>query len=166
MYEHPTIASLSRYVYELASGIRSGDPSSKAVDMRSMAEKYSQDFPVHQAITTAKSNGDVVLVTGTTGGLGCYILSQLVSSTDVIRIFALNRKSRDAKSLYDRQKDALIDRGLDPDILKSEKVVLLEGDTSSIGFGVSDQGFLEVSPFSSFVRVYYLRVEFSRCNNL
>lgn len=154
VYEHPTISRLSRYVYGLASGTGSGDLSSKSSDMRYLVEKYSQDFPLHQATNGAKSIGDVVLVTGTTGGLGCYILSRLVSSANVTRVYALNRASSDGKSLYDRQKSALIDRGLDPAILEAKKTVLLECDTASTGFGLPSTVFYQVS-FSSFWRIRF-----------
>ncbi|CCL98028.1 uncharacterized protein FIBRA_00021 [Fibroporia radiculosa] len=106
-----------------------------------MAFRYCRHFPPRRtttggAIRHSEDNGDVVLVTGTTGNLGCYLLDALVSSSEVRLVYALNRASRDGASLLNRQKEALRHRGLDPQIPHSPKVILLEGSLTDPTWGL------------------------------
>lgn len=91
-----------------------------------------------------EGGGDVVLVTGTTGNLGCYLLDALVSSGEVRLVYGLNRASRDGVSLVERQKEALRHRGLDARILQSPKVVLLEGSLTDPAWGLSAEMYEQV----------------------
>ncbi|KAJ7229429.1 hypothetical protein B0H12DRAFT_1147826 [Mycena haematopus] len=139
VYEHPSIAGLGAYIFSLVSGKeQEGSSVSKEAKMHEMVAKYTHEFPTHVGNTDSPlSNAKVVIVTGTTGELGSYILSQLVNDSNVRRVYALNRGSQHAQSLRERQALALIDRGLDPNLLDSEKVVLLEADLSLAQFNLA-----------------------------
>lgn len=89
--------------------------------------------------------GLVVLLTGSTGCLGSSILAELFACPDVRRVYALNRPSAFGRTLQDRQRRALIARGLDGALASSNKVVLLEGDISSPMMGLSGQYYAEVN---------------------
>lgn len=146
IYEYPTISKLASFVLTLASGTVNGttvDPATIVQGMRAMVAKYSKDFPVHKG--GVKSTGKVVLLTGTTGGLGCYGLQALVADPTVSRVYAFNRPARSGESLRERQRATLVDRGLDPSFLESKKLVLLEGDLSAPAFGLSRDVYQEVS---------------------
>lgn len=125
-------------------------PLSPVDMMRAMAAKYSTEFPIHigetviHGSTAARLGRDVVLVTGTTGSLGCHLLETLVSAQDVGRIYALNRAAKDNMPLRERQALGLIERGIDTRILDSSKVVLLEGDLTKPDWGLHTETFLEV----------------------
>ena len=108
-----------------------------------LVEKYTQDFPIHKPAGVVTHHGDVVLVTGTTGAIGSNTLAELYGSPNVTRIVVLARKS--AVPVYVRQKKALEDRGLDPAIIDSSKINLLEGDPTLPGFGLEDDILLELS---------------------
>lgn len=129
-------------------------PLSPVDMMRAMAAKYSTEFPIHigetviHGSTAARLGRDVVLVTGTTGSLGCHLLETLVSAQDVGRIYALNRAAKDNMPLRERQALGLIERGIDTRILDSSKVVLLEGDLTKPDWGLHTETFLEVSAFA------------------
>lgn len=129
-------------------------PLSPVDMMRAMAAKYSTDFPIHigetviHGSTASRLGRDVVLVTGTTGSLGCHLLETLVSAQDVGRIYALNRAAKDNMPLRERQALGLIERGIDTKILDSSKVVLLEGDLTKPDWGLHTETFLEVSTFA------------------
>ena len=116
-----------------------------------MAEKYSTDFPVQRDVGPTKSNGfsecggDVVLVTGTTGALGCYLLAELVENSAISRVYAVNRPALSKNTLRERQEKSLIERGLDADaILDSDKVKLLEADLCVPNFGLGEDQYKEV----------------------
>jgi len=104
-----------------------------------MVQKFTEELPAHASRTHPDASGSVVLVTGTTGALGCHMLAQLVADPATSRIFALNRaRRRSQMTLVERQKLALLDRGLDPDvILSSDKVCLLEVDLTLNEFGLA-----------------------------
>lgn len=112
--------------------------------MKAMVAKYSSDFPVHPAQGGGHSDRVVVLLTGSTGGLGCYLLSRLASDASVARIFAFNRPARDRRSLRERQKLALINCGIDPGLLYEKKIVLLEGDLTASKFALPNDVYDEV----------------------
>jgi len=77
-----------------------------------------------------------VLITGTTGSLGCHLLHQLIESTTVVRVIALNRRSSNF-SLSHRQELALENEGLPRDDARSSKVVLVDYDANSQDLGLS-----------------------------
>ena len=107
-----------------------------------LVEKYSADFPVHVP-RRAAPNREVVLVTGTTGGLGASLLAVLVQAPEVTRVYALNRKG--SGSVYERQKAVLDERGFDSlTILSSPKVVLLESKADEVNLGLSSEVYEEV----------------------
>lgn len=154
VYHHPSISRLASYIHSVAStGDVTGDALPEANDpvqaMLRLAERYSQDFPTHKpSSSTSPSNAlDVVLVTGTTGGLGASLLSTLVRSEQVAKVYALNRKPRNGKSLVDRQKDVLVERGIDTGLLNSPKVVLLEADLVDDYLGLSKELHDEVGAY-------------------
>lgn len=148
VYDNPSITTLSNFILMLASGSsENGVTGAKTDAMEAMVAKYTSAFPVRQS-QSSQGGGHpdqvVVLLTGSTGGLGCYLLSCLVSDASVARIFALNRPARDKTGLQERQQSALIDHGLDPAILGEKKVALLEGDLTAPNFALLNDVYDEV----------------------
>lgn len=150
VYEHPTIHSLASYISELAQSDPATALSSEAVaegkvkEMYAMVEKYSSSFPTQVSIAGyANPEKAVVLLTGSTGGLGCPLLAKLVQSEDVERVYALNRKS--AKGILARQTAAFEELALDVSVLSSPKLRLLEADLTIKTLGLPQSVFEEVS---------------------
>ncbi|KAJ7279728.1 acetyl-CoA synthetase-like protein [Mycena rebaudengoi] len=119
VYTLPTQAALAGYlraalVSEAGLGIEDADMQSGIVDT---VDAYTVDFPTHQPVNTAgEVEGDIYAVTGTTGSLGSFLVSLLLSKPEVRKIYLLNRKS-DTKSIKERHKSAFCDRGLDYELL-------------------------------------------------
>ncbi|KZO93857.1 acetyl-CoA synthetase-like protein [Calocera viscosa TUFC12733] len=111
-------------------------------DMQAMVEKYTQDFPVHKPGQRATA-GEVVLLTGSTGTLGTYLLEQLLLDDRVERVYAVNRIS-DKYNLLARQQEAFVDRGVNAKLLDSPKLRLLETDLTSENLGFSNELFEEI----------------------
>jgi hypothetical protein len=150
VYANPSVASLAAQllvIVEATSGAGGDEDAPKIKELAAMISEFSVDFPKHRpSMSPRPSSGEVVLLTGSTGGLGTQLLSHLVSLPDVSRIYALNRPSGDGlKSLRDRQVEALIERGLDVGIIDSPKVTLVEGDTAANGLGLDPTLLGEVS---------------------
>ncbi|TFK38857.1 hypothetical protein BDQ12DRAFT_629926 [Crucibulum laeve] len=144
VYDHPSVTGLSHFLSSLVSGKKlvNGSEYNKEEAMHAMSEKYSNSFPIHKpshsSAAGTHNEGGTVLVTGTTGALGSYLLAKLVEDPKVSRVYALNRVRRQGQMpLSDTQKVSLIDRGVDPVVvLNSPKVQLLEADFTQIGFGL------------------------------
>ena len=146
VYDHASISRLSAFITNLL-GVGSIDTGIVHVvnAMHEMVERYTKNFSHHKNKDPATTSlASVVLVTGTTGIFGSHILAQLISHPDISRVYAFNRKDIHGRSLEHRQKDGLINNGVDGDILESEKVVLLEGDLLADNFGLDDTTYREV----------------------
>ena len=110
--------------------------------MKHLVDKYTRNFPVGKPAGGAPLQGDTILVTGTTGAIGSNTLAELHKSPNVTRVIALVRKS--TRPISVRQRKALEDRGLDPSIVDSSKITLLEGDPGLPSFGLDDSVLLEL----------------------
>ncbi|OCH89652.1 acetyl-CoA synthetase-like protein [Obba rivulosa] len=152
VYSNPTICALSDFVWSLFTEQQPGNAEAqleaKAAAMRAMVEKYSKDFghlvkPAQNGFHT--DDGETFLVTGTTGRLGCHLLSQLLQDPKVIRIFALNRGAPGSEAvLAQRQQDAFTLWGLDASLLASSKLTLFAGDYPKPLLGLSEDAYHEI----------------------
>lgn len=138
IYEHPTIASLAKYLAESIAGKNVSTTADKRQELLALFAKYTSSFPQFVSSTSAvQSGGDVVLLTGGTGSLGSNILARLIESPQVSKIYSLSRRSSDKTTVEDRQKKSFEREGLDQSLLKSSKVRLLEGDPSLSNFDLT-----------------------------
>jgi hypothetical protein len=139
VYHNPTINALSEYVTQLANpsaALSESEIKAKKVkNMENMVEKYSKDFPRHVP-SKPLPNSDTVVVTGTTGGLGSLLLVKLLQAPEVAKVYALNRSGSD---LYMRHVKALEERGLDPAVLESSKLVMLDADYADPTLGLTEE---------------------------
>ena len=147
VYEHPTVSALACVMSRLAdpqSTPAENNIQDKVVEMLSLVEQYSSAFPIHTpgSSSTKVHPGDVVLLTGTTGGFGSELLVQLVASPEVSVVYALNRKN--GTSVTGRQKATFDERELDLTVLDSPKIVLLEADMHEDRLGLSDDIYDQV----------------------
>lgn len=110
--------------------------------------KFTQNWPTHRpAQSSVEVDGEVILLTGSTGGLGSQLLAQLITMPSVTRIYAFNRPS--SKPSRQRHVEAFTDRGNDLSLLDSEKIVYVEGDTSVQGFSIENGLLKEVCGYPS-----------------
>lgn len=166
VYRHPTVKLLAGWVYKFLSathtnGVQNGvsgqanghtheeTDEEKVKKMEEMVEKYTTSFLVPisppRYSSSSSSGSKVVLLTGTTGGLGSNTLATLMDDPSVNKVYALNRPGK--LSLRDRQRAMFEERGLGSKVgeLEGGKVVLLESDTSSPGLGLDVNVFEDVS---------------------
>jgi len=112
-----------------------------------MIQKYSvgfEDSARDASATLIGRDGHVVVLTWSTGGLGSYLLASLLQCKDVSVVYALNRPSRGASSIQQRQRIRFDDRGLDVTLLQSEKLVYVETDTSHDDLGLDTELYQKV----------------------
>lgn len=147
VYSHPTISSLAAAIDPKTLTTQRGHVVNVRVQaMTAMVEKYSSQFSAARTVNPTEdkppSDAQVVIVTGTTGRLGCHILSQLLADTSVVTVYALNRGPL---SRIRHRQEAAFDRWrLDGSALKNSKLVLLEADLSRPNLGISKEVHAEV----------------------
>ncbi|KAF8129526.1 acetyl-CoA synthetase-like protein [Boletus edulis] len=150
IFENPTIQLLSARIAALVTGDGAGlgvnfIEQHKQV-IQAMIDKYSVglDGPVDGVLPGSQlTDPAVVLLTGSTGGLGSFLLSELLKSPAVQRVYAFNRPSS-TKSIVERQKFAFKDKGLQIDLLESNKLVYVEADASQQKCGLSSAQYEEI----------------------
>ncbi|KAJ3968092.1 male sterility protein-domain-containing protein [Lentinula raphanica] len=79
-----------------------------------------------------------VLLTGSTGNLGCYILASLLLRDDVQRVYTFNRTST-TRNILERHRAQFQEKELDMALLSSPKLVFLEGDITRPSLGLSEK---------------------------
>ncbi|KAF9650627.1 acetyl-CoA synthetase-like protein [Thelephora ganbajun] len=159
IYQNPTVSALGKFIYDLTSAGTLRQLDNTVKEMTDLVDKYTKDFPIHKSVSGVGPQGDVVLITGTTGAIGSNTLAELYNSSHVTRIIVLARKFTTPVSA--RQKKALEDRGLDPSIVDSPKITLLEGDPALPGFGLEDDVLLELKSIITHILHIGWRVDFN-----
>ncbi|KAL8305600.1 hypothetical protein RB600_008472 [Gaeumannomyces tritici] len=146
IYANPTPNLLSSYLMREVvsghskqnghtSGIDGVDPSIKI--MQAQLDKYTECLPdpaAQKQKPPARTQGQTVIVTGTTGGLGSYLLEQLQASPAVAKVICLNR-TEDAR---ERQVRGNTERGLDTTLAKAE---FLRADLSEPRLGLASEEY-------------------------
>ncbi|KLU92075.1 hypothetical protein MAPG_11022 [Magnaporthiopsis poae ATCC 64411] len=143
IYANPTPNQLASYLMRKVvsedhgkqngqtNGVNGVDYSIKT--MQAQLDKYTQRLPdpaTQKKKPAPRSQGQVVIATGTTGGLGSYLLEQLQASPSVAKVICINR-TEDARK---RQLQANTERGLDTTLAKAE---FLCADLSKPQFGLA-----------------------------
>lgn len=122
-------------------------PDARVELMWSLVDRYSAGFPtrVHAPSTPPLEPNALlcVLLTGSTGALGTYLLAALISSPRVQRIYAYNRAHKTA-TLLDRQRAALCDHGLSAELASHVKVRFLEGLATDPHLGMAEDMYQEL----------------------
>ncbi|KAF7341008.1 Acetyl-CoA synthetase-like protein [Mycena sanguinolenta] len=137
VYAHPTIEDLANALAAAVRGDTNISLNNAKVAVENMIAKYSEGFEAPLRVNhkrRAPSTTQVVLLTGSTGGLGSHILEILLSRPAIERVYAFNRPGKIPVS--ERQREAFVDRGLDTTLLTLKKLVYLEGDSAKENLGL------------------------------
>ncbi|KAL4254134.1 Adenylate-forming Reductase [Pleurotus pulmonarius] len=142
IYNHSNARSLGQFMLGVHGQHQSkaadgGNPQLQQVLTHFASGITFQRFHTHPPLEEDINPGKVVLVTGTTGGLGANVLHQLLQDQLVQHIYTLNR-CRPGEFLREKQVQALRDNGLDPEIAKSPKITALCGDLRNPTLGLDD----------------------------
>jgi len=128
VYAYPTIEGLACYLSRIVIRQNQPDEKERCKKIDAMIAQYS----------IGPSMGpSVVLLTGSTGHLGCHLLASLTKNPAVHRIYALNRPKN--LSVEERHRERFRAAGLDFDDLKSNKIRFIEGDLSARNLGLSKE---------------------------
>lgn len=142
IYTNPTIRQLANFLYQLeadAAPSASDDSlASKIIQMMNLVSKYSENLPCASCGGVDDTDGEVILLTGSTGSLGAFILESLLKNAAIDLVYALNRRGTNStETIQSRQSYAFETNGIDTQPLKSPKLIILEADITSPDLGIS-----------------------------
>jgi hypothetical protein len=165
VYSHPTLRLLADLLTKLAAGLVSEpeEITHRADAMETMVNKYVQGYPQHRG-TDEKPKAQAVLVTGTTGALGSHLLEHLVGLPEVSTVYAFNRHA--STNIRERHRISLSRNAIDPQLLDSPKLKLLEGDLSALQFGLTPEEFEALRANVTFILHNGLEILPSTCTVL
>lgn len=131
IYADPSIAGLLKAVAGSIEG--DNDASANKSDrqqMQTLLDTYSQKIPISARSSKPQSSDDItVLLTGSTGSLGSYILDSLQSDTCIEQVICLTR----GRNGRQRQSESQSAKELRP---ISDRVELFDADLSKPRFGL------------------------------
>ncbi|KAG2369146.1 hypothetical protein BDR07DRAFT_1477459 [Suillus spraguei] len=149
IFSSPSIRQLARSVINAVLQQNGTGIIDTKADIENMIERYSVGLgnSVTEVNTTlvdgCNQSDHVVVLTGSTGGLGSYLLMDLLQREDVSTVYAFNRPSKGA-SMQQRQENSFEDRGLDFILLQSDKLVYVETDTSGDHLGLDEELYQKI----------------------
>ncbi|KAA1469647.1 acetyl-CoA synthetase-like protein [Dentipellis sp. KUC8613] len=163
VFEHPSVDKLYEAVVRLMTGTYDSgaglDKDAKRLAaMKDMVDRYAQELSwyaedallAEDARNRASTSSEplkpkaTVLLTGSSGSLGCMLLSQLAASPDVSKIICLNRLQQPGVDIRQRQADAMKKRGAVLSADEWDKVIIHGADLSKPDFGLNDVDFAEL----------------------
>ncbi|KAK6592156.1 thioester reductase domain-containing protein [Botrytis cinerea] len=153
VYSNPSLVELSEFLYKTAdlapedpdSAYQSADPNEKEIKnpkltaMESLFQEFVSTLPVEsKPRVTPVTTGTTVLLTGTTGSLGSYLLNEMNNDPNVAHIYALDRSAGGAE----KYQQAIAARGLSP--IDPERVTFLKADLSDSQLGVGQENYTKI----------------------
>ena len=137
IYRHPTINQLASFIYSQRHGVANGAmngsvaTSGSSEGILDMLDKYANSLPPWSQLSTpASMERMTVLLTGSTGSLGSYVLDTLYLHPNVSQIVCLNR-SPDAAG---KHEETGRNRGLSS--LSADRVQFLKADLTEYRLGL------------------------------
>lgn len=160
IYTNPSVAKLTAAIESLAlenPGDGEMAEEARADAINDVLEKYSSfptSIPAQSRIS--KKPLETVVLTGSTGALGSYLLELFATSTSVSKVYCLNRSADSEK----RQSAVSASRGLrskwDP-----QRVIFLTSDLSKEDLGLGSKRYSEIADSATIVLHNAWQVDFN-----
>ncbi|KAH0841821.1 hypothetical protein FOPE_06639 [Fonsecaea pedrosoi] len=135
IYAHSCVADLARFVHTVLNGHApdANGESNREDVMASLVEKYTQRWRQKEGFPNS------VILTGTTGSLGTYLLLALLKDPGVDKIYCFNRTA-DAK---ERQRRGLLSIAASHDV-DDPRLIFVTVDLVQPDFGISADLYREI----------------------
>ncbi|KAE8318762.1 male sterility protein-domain-containing protein [Aspergillus transmontanensis] len=145
IYRYCTIKSLSSYLRDAMKGnVSNGEAEDRGEDVQAtlkhITNKYTNSLPKveHQTIyVPAPSN---IILTGSTGSLGSYLLDVLLLEPSIKKVYYLNRSS----DAFERQIFSFYERQVNVKVLLSPKAEFLTTNLGGKTLGLSQSKYNEL----------------------
>lgn len=138
VYSNPTVELLSRHVHGIIHGSVESSIS-RTEKINALLDKYTNDLPEQALDVHSTSNSHAVILTGSTGSLGNYLLHALIHNPTVSKVYCLNRSEAQA-----RQIQSFTEKGLDLGSDFETKVEFLQSSFGAVQFGLPDAKYAEM----------------------
>lgn len=139
VYSNPTVEQLSRFVNGIINEEAEEEQVSRAEKVDALIKKYTSDLPEQKLDVHNISTTHTVILTGSTGSLGNYLLHSLLNDPQVVKVYCLNRS--DAKA---RQEKSFREKGLKFDEEAQSKVEFLQAAFGDERFGLEESKYEEM----------------------
>ncbi|KAJ5818350.1 hypothetical protein N7474_003941 [Penicillium riverlandense] len=142
IYGNPTVEQLSQVVCDILAGKAGEGQTSinREEKIQGLVDKYTADLPIRDENIPQSTNAPTtVILTGSTGSLGTYLLNSLLATKSVTKIYCLNRS--DAAQ---RQKKGLEEKGLHIDDDGWKKLEFLQASFGEPRFGLDEAKYQEL----------------------
>ncbi|KAL0961267.1 hypothetical protein HGRIS_006230 [Hohenbuehelia grisea] len=106
-------------------------------ELKSYADLASEARKLRAEGSSQTDSGAVIVLTGSTGSLGCMLVARLSSDPSVSKLICLNRPG--SGNVKQRQIDAMKKRGAVMDPQNWDKVAIYEAEVSRPDFGLGDK---------------------------
>ncbi|KAI3317894.1 male sterility protein-domain-containing protein [Xylariaceae sp. AK1471] len=138
VYSHPNLAALTDAVLSIKHG-RNPKVENHQIKLEELYRRYSTNMPISARKTLQKDHQSpsIVLMTGSTGSLGSYVLDSLQNDDQVAQIYCLCR----GPNSFERQQSSQASKGLRP---LSDKVRCLDTELSNSYFGLETDVYREL----------------------
>lgn len=133
VFEKGTVSALAKHLYQMRTG-QEFEPEDELPIMKEMIEKYSR-FTQHHPTISQQPDKEVVIVTGTTGNLGAFIIAEILKRPSVSEVWALVRAPGQAAAGA-RVWKALADRNITLTDDEAVKLRAVPSDLSQSNLGL------------------------------
>ncbi|KAI1166564.1 hypothetical protein F5B18DRAFT_54086 [Nemania serpens] len=155
VYANPTVSALTDAISIMINGRESATTSSQE-KLEQLYQLHGANMPISSRAAAAKSSvPSVVLMTGSTGSMGTYILDILQRDTRVSQVYCLSRGPESRR----RQESLQATRGLHP---LSSKTHCLDADLSKSYFGLPTSAYRDLLAQVTHVIHVAWQVDFNR----
>jgi thioester reductase-like protein len=136
VYARPTTEKLAGLLLDVLQEQAATAPTeSRSERIAGLVSKYTADLPIRSFDSAQLPALSTVILTGSTGSLGTYILSGLLNDPKVAKVYCFNRAA-DAST---RQRQGFAEKGLDASLLEDpSKVEFLHVSFGDKHFGLGD----------------------------
>ncbi|RMD39763.1 hypothetical protein DV735_g5370, partial [Chaetothyriales sp. CBS 134920] len=139
LYRHPSVSAITRFIQEPEQGTDSNEQKQRDLD------RVVRD-QVNKATRISQRAG--VLLTGSTGSLGSHLVSHFCEQDHVVSVICLVRKlplaERTRTTAFERQLNALAEKGLHLSPQGLRKLEVIETNTAEPRLGLSTKAYREL----------------------
>ncbi|OJJ68372.1 hypothetical protein ASPBRDRAFT_68538 [Aspergillus brasiliensis CBS 101740] len=142
IYAHPTIKELASLLVKILGGETNehANEMPRKEKINSMVRKYTDGLPLQQIDLRPREGGHTVLLTGSTGSLGCYLLDAILNDPATVKVYCMNR-SVDAES---RQQISFLEKGLEWCPRRQKRVEFLFASFGQEKMGLAEAKYEEL----------------------
>ncbi|KAJ5736726.1 acetyl-CoA synthetase-like protein [Penicillium malachiteum] len=139
IYANPTVKLLAGVVSDVIEGkIKESIPREGRI--QNLVNKYTSDLPKNRPTKWEQSaSPSTVILTGSTGSLGTYLLDNLLNTPSISKVYCFNRSNAEQ-----RQKNSFAEKGLALEADWNSKVEFLQVSFGEVRFGLSEEKYVEL----------------------